>query len=524
MNRLNNEIKYPVGVQSFTKLREEGYLYVDKTACIYNLIRQGGYYFLSRPRRFGKSLLLSTLEAYYRGRRDLFKGLAIDSLTDEWDPHPVIHIDLNNGLYQDAGSLVNTLAYKLSEYEKLYGVDEVALTVHERFATVIRAAFEATGKKVVILVDEYDKPMLNVIASEELVDLYRDQLKAFYSNLKTMDPYIEIAMLTGVARFSKVSIFSDLNNLRDISFSETFSGICGITSEELDLYFKDGIAHLAEANDRSFEDTRAELKRQYDGYHFSEKSPDIYNPFSIVNVFADNSFSNYWFESGTPSFLVKMILRKDWILNDLAPVEVSANHLKSAGIMSQDPVPILYFTGYLTIKHFDPLLKAYTLDYPNDEVRQGFLDFLIPYYVYPPSRPGEFLIGRFLKEVNSGDAEGFMSRLETMIAGVPYSEKGSAEAHFQNAMYLLFNLLGFYTSMEYRTSSGRIDLKVETDRYIYIFEFKVNSTSMAAMEQIKEKKYWLPYSMSGKDIILIGSNFNTETRTLDSPVIVRVNQ
>ncbi len=514
----SNEIKYPVGIQSFSEIRERGFLYVDKTAFIHEL-KKGKYYFLSRPRRFGKSLLLSTLEAYYRGRRDLFKGLSIDSLTDEWDPHPVIHIDLNNGLYQDAGSLVNTLAYKLSEYEKLYGVDEVALTVHERFATVIRAAFEATGKKVVILVDEYDKPMLNVIASEELVDLYRDQLKAFYSNLKTMDPYIEIAMLTGVARFSKVSIFSDLNNLRDISFEENFASICGITSGELDQYFADGINLLAERNAISAEEVRSLLKKNYDGYHFSPDSPDIYNPFSLVNTFAKLKFGHYWFDSGTPSFLVKMIQREEWKLDDISPVEVDADNLQSAGIMSMNPVLTLYFSGYLTIKEYDSFLNTYTLEYPNEEVRQGFLKFLIPYYVYPPSRPGVFLIGRFLKEVNSGDAEGFMSRLETMIAGVPYSEKGSAEAHFQNAMYLLFNLLGFYTSMEYRTSSGRIDLKVETDRYIYIFEFKVNSTSMAAMEQIKEKKYWLPYSMSGKDIILIGSNFNTETRTLDSPVI-----
>ncbi|MDE6410233.1 MAG: ATP-binding protein [Muribaculaceae bacterium] len=512
------EIKYPVGIQSFKELREGGYVYVDKTAMIHQLTK-GKYYFLSRPRRFGKSLFLSTLEAYYLGQRDLFKGLALDTLTDDWEPHPVFHIDLNNREYKDETSLTSHLSSHLKIWEATYGDEEKESATEERFAYMVRRAYEKTGKKVVILIDEYDKPLLNAIGNEKLTDVYRSQLKAFYSNLKTLDPYIEIALLTGVARFSKVSIFSDLNNLRDISFTDQFSSICGITSEELDEYFREGISSIAEKERISYDEVREMLRCSYDGYHFSEESPDIYNPFSLVYCFANKSISSYWFESGTPTYLVKLLNRDFFALCDIAPSYIDRVELESAGLLSEDPLPVFYQTGYLTIKNYDREFKRYLLDYPNKEVKEGFLRFLFRSYIPETSSRRGFSIPDFLIDVRNGDADGFMKRMESLIAAVPYSDKGSAESHFQNAVYLLFTLMGFYAQMEMRTSDGRMDLRVETERYIFIFEFKIDSTSKSAMDQIEKKRYWLGDRMSNKKIVLIGANFDTKTRRLDTPEI-----
>lgn len=527
MNEPATEIKYPVGIQSFPEIIKGGYLYVDKTAYI-KLLGEGKYYFLSRPRRFGKSLLISTLEAYYQGKRELFKGLAIDSLTDDWDPHPVLHLDLNSGSYQNLDGLQEILDSHLRDWELKYEVGDsdiqAAKSPSIRFRNIIKRAYEKTGKKVVILIDEYDKPLLNSVGDEELSDNFRTLLKTLYSNLKSMDSYIELALLTGVARFSKVSIFSDLNNLRDISFEEKFAGICGITSDELDSYFADGISRLAHKEGKSYDDTRELLRANYDGYHFADVSPDIYNPFSLVSVFAKMRLGPYWFEYGTPSHLIRLIIKEQWLLRDLAPVEIEASILESAGIQSADPIPALYQTGYLTIKDFDRVFRTYTLDYPNLEVGQGFISFLIPYYVKPSGQPGAFSIKRFIDALTAGDVKTFMTLLESMIAGVPYSEKGSTEAHFQNAAYILFTLMGQYVKVEDRTSNGRIDLTVETPEYVFVFEFKVDASPEEAMKQINEKKYWLKYLHSGKQIILIGADFNTKTRRLNGYLEQRVAQ
>ena len=521
MTQTQKNIKYPVGIQSFAEIREGGYTYVDKTAIIYQLTK-GKFYFLSRPRRFGKSLLLSTLEAYYLGRRDLFKGLALDSLTEDWEPHPVFHLDLNNREYKDETSLLQEFNANLEQWEFIYGDEKKDRAPEERFAYLIRRAFEQTGKKVVILIDEYDKPLLNTISRPELADVYRSQLKAFYSNLKTMDACIEMAILTGVARFSKVSIFSDLNNLRDISFEKKFSAICGITSDELDKYFNAGVEKIAESRNLSYEEARELLRHNYDGYHFSIESPDIYNPFSLVNAFEKGDIGQFWFDSGTPSYLVELLNRDFLPYQDISPSEIDRNDLESAGLLSENPIPVFYQTGYLTIKSYDPEFDVYTLDYPNEEVKQGFLKFLMRSYIPAFNSLRGFSIPDFVRAVRRGDPEDFTKRLESLIASVPYAEKGSAEAHFQNAIYLLFTLMGYYTRMEERTSDGRIDLKVETDRYIYIFEFKIDSTSRAAIDQIEEKRYWLPDAVSDKEIILIGANFDTATRRLATPVIRRL--
>ena len=514
-------MRYPVGVQSFEKIREEDFLYVDKTDLIFSIIKEKGYFFLSRPRRFGKSLLLSTLEAYYKGRRDLFKGLALDSLTEDWEPRPVLHLDLNNGNYTYSSGLLEKLNSQVADWEKSFGIvrnENKDESVSLRFGNLIKNLAEQTGRKVVILIDEYDKPLLNAINNPELSETYRSQLKAFYSNLKTMDPYIEMAMLTGVARFSKVSIFSDLNNLRDISFSYKFAAICGITADELDTYFQPGIHSLAEKMGVSREDVRAELRKRYDGYHFSETSPDIYNPFSLVNVFADNSMRDYWFASGTPTYLMRLIEKGEYPFSEISPTTIDRRYLESAGLLDSDPIPAFYQTGYITIKDYDSEFNEYLLAYPNEEVKYGFLKFLIRNYVPKIERKG-FSIPDFVKEIRAGKPEIFMKRMESLMASVPYNEKGSAEAHFQNAVYLLFTLLGQFTKMEDRTSDGRIDLQVETAEYIYIFEFKIDSSSEKAMEQILEKKYWLREVVSGKKIFLIGANFDSSTRRMTEPII-----
>ncbi len=513
------EIKYPVGIQTFSEIREGGYLYVDKTAEIYKLF-DGKYYFLSRPRRFGKSLLLTTLKAYYEGRRDLFKGLALDTLTDEWEPRPVLHLDLNTGDYDSSEKLEAGLKSHVRQWEKIYGVEDPEVPLSQRFGYVIKRAYEQSGKKVAILIDEYDKPILNAIGNEKLASEFRSILKSLYSNLKTMDAYIEIAVLTGVARFSKLSIFSDLNNLRDISFEDEFASICGITSLELDKYFVEGIQTLSDKLKKSPEDIREVLRKKYDGYHFATESPDIYNPFSLVSAFAAKRIKSYWFEKGTPTYLVRLLEKSSFKVPTFVPYTISESKLESAGILTEDPIPAFYQTGYLTIKKANPFVGTYTLDYPNDEVKEGFLSFLVPYYLAKRGgETGDFEVYRFIDEVNEGRLEDFIVSLKSLIAHVPYSEKGTSEDHFRTAIYLLFTLMGFYTHMEDRTSAGSIDLTVETPEYVYLFEFKIDKSARVAMDQIRERRYWEKFLASGKKIFLIGANFDTKRRTLNDYLI-----
>ena len=519
MKQEKKEIKYPIGIQNFEKLREGNFLYVDKTAYIHGLSMGGGYYFLSRPRRFGKSLFLSTLEAYYEGKRGLFKGLALDNLTDDWEPRPVLHLDLNNRNYQDNTSLIKELNAHLEFWEEKYGDEKKDRDVEERFSYIIRKACERSGRKVVILIDEYDKPLLSTIDRPELAECYRATLKSFYSNLKTQDRYIELAVITGVARFSKVSIFSDLNNMRDISFEDSYSAICGVTTEELGHYFKEGIADLGNRWGESEEKIISLLKKYYDGYHFSASSPDIYNPFSLVNAFTKRDFGRYWFESGTPTYLVTLLSNINRPFRDIAPVEMDRTELESAGLLDNDPVPVFYQSGYLTIRDYDRDTDSYILDYPNEEVKEGFLKFLMKSYIPGMISGSGFSMPDFIRAVRDGMPERFMKSMDNLVAGVPYTEKGSAEGHFQNVVYLLFTLLGFFARMEQRTSDGRIDLTVETPQRVYIFEFKIDSSAEKAMAQIKEKEYWRPYASSGKEIYLIGANFDTRTRRLNGWLI-----
>ncbi len=510
---------YPVGIQSFEKIREGGYCYIDKTSLIYSLVKSGQYYFLSRPRRFGKSLLISTLEAYFLGKKELFKGLAMEGLEKDWTTHPVLHLDLNTQKYDTPEALNNVLEENLNYWESLYGASESEIGVARRFNGIIRRAAEKAGQKVVVLVDEYDKPMLQAIGNEPLLTDYRNTLKAFYGALKSNDNYLRFALLTGVTKFSKVSVFSDLNNLMDISLSNRFANICGITENELYRNLEEDIRLLAEANGMNETEARQTLKEWYDGYHFAEHTEDIYNPFSLLNTLAEMKFGSYWFETGTPTFLVELLQRSKYDLHRLTEEMATADSLGGIDTMETNPVPILYQSGYLTIKGFDKEFRTYELGFPNKEVEEGFTKFLLPNYASLSSGNPSFEISSFVREVRSGNIDAFMRRLQSFFADTPYELARDLERHYQNVLFIVFKLLGFYTQAEYRTSNGRIDMVVKTDRYIYVMEFKLDGTAEEAIRQINEKGYAAPFASDGRTLYKIGVNFSNTIRGIEGWIV-----
>lgn len=511
--------KYPIGIQEFEKLRSEGFLYVDKTAHIRKLVLEGCYYFLSRPRRFGKSLLLSTIKAYFEGKRELFKGLAIDTDEMSWEVHPVMHLDLNTQKYEKKERLNYVLEEFLYAEEQKYGIVAEGDNYGPRFCNVIRKAYEKTRKRVVILIDEYDKPMLQAIGNNQLQDEYRNTLKAFYGALKSMDGCIQFAFLTGVTKFGKVSVFSDLNHLIDLSMDARYYDICGISEEELHTYFDDGISELAVANDMPNDKCYAMLKERYDGYHFHHNTPGIYNPFSFLKTISTKEFGSYWFETGTPTYLVTLLQLHNYNLESLSNIEVKGNVLNSIDEDSTNPIPVVYQSGYLTIKGYDKEFGLYTLGFPNKEVEEGFLDFLLPYYTKFDEVESAFEISQFVKDVRSGRTEQFIKRLKSFFADTPYELVKDLENHYQNVLFIISRLMGFYTKAEYRTSEGRIDMVIQTPDYCYILEFKLDGTAEEALQQIQDTHYTLPFEMNGQKIIRIGMNFSSETRNIDSVVI-----
>ena len=508
-------MKYPIGIQDFDKIINEGYTYVDKTELIYKLVHEGSYYFLSRPRRFGKSLLMSTLEAYFSGKRELFHGLAIDKLKKEWTVYPVLHLDLNTGKYDTKDSLFHVLDDFLCKLEATYGTFPSEKALELRFMGLIARIYEKTGKPVVILVDEYDKPLLQSINNKELQDDFRATLKAFYSALKTQDRYIRFALLTGVTKFGKVSVFSDLNNLTDISMDESYDTLCGITEEEMHRYFEEGIQKLADRYDISYEEACARLKKRYDGYHFVEYGTGVYNPFSLLSTFRANKFGSFWFETGTPTFLVQLLQRENFYLPDLTQQQVSADMLNSIDAMDRNPIPVIYQSGYLTIKDYDEEFKVYTLGFPNEEVEEGFANYLLPFYAHTGSEGAPMYVRNFVLALRNGKPEEFMKRMQVLFADTDYKIVGNAELYFQNAFYIVTKLLGFYTEVERTISDGRIDMIVKTKDYIYIFEFKYDQSADTALQQIEDKGYAKPFATDGRKIVKIGVNFSREHRCID---------
>lgn len=511
-------MKYPIGIQDFVKLRQGGFAYVDKTKFVYKLADEGSYYFLSRPRRFGKSLFLSTLEAYFLGRKELFEGLAIYDMEKEWKSHPIFYIDLNTANFRDENSLYEVLNSHVSVWEEKYGAREYETTLALRFKGVIARAAEKEGRGVVILIDEYDKPILQTLRNQELQEKHRSLLKSFYSVLKTQDRYIRFAFITGVTKFGKVSVFSDLNNLMDISMDQRYISICGMTQNELLYNFREGIEQLGEAYGDTEEETLNKLKIRYDGYHFEENTVGIYNPFSVLNTLAKLRYKDYWFETGTPTFLVDLLKMHNYRLLDITREKVSGDVINSVDSMSTNPIPVIYQSGYLTIKGYDERFKKYRLGFPNKEVEEGFLNFLLPLYTSAGNN-SPFMVDEFVQDVESGNPERFMQRMKAFFADTSYQVVGNAELYFQNAMYLVFKIMGFYTQVERPTSDGRIDAIIQTPDYIYIIECKLDRTAEEALRQINDSNYAAPFAMDKRRIYKIGVNFSSQTRGVEQWVI-----
>ncbi len=510
-------MKYPIGVQQFEKLVANDFVYVDKTKYIYDLVSTGSYYFLSRPRRFGKSLLISTMEAYFEGKRELFKGLYIDQVEKDWLEYPVLHLDLNAGDYKNEGELEKTLKDTLDEWDKKFEINTVADTLSLRFKKIISTVSEKFGRQVVILIDEYDKPLLATIDNPELNDQMRRLLKAFYGNLKKMDGYIKFAFLTGVTKFGKVSVFSDLNNLENISMLPQYNGICGITETELHQYLDEGIKKLALTINKTFDETCETLREHYDGYHFVAGEEGIYNPFSLLNTFKNCVLDDYWFETGTPTFLVDMLRDCNYDLTSLQQGIHSSDLMQGIDTVNDDPLPVLYQSGYLTIKGRDDL-GDYILGYPNREVEMGFTKALLKSFA-PKVDKAAFTPTNFVRDVRAGKPEQFMKRIESFFAGRNYQVVGDAEKYFQNCLGLIFTMMGFYTHTEYPTSDGRTDILVETQDYIYIIEVKLDKSAEEAMQQIEDKQYAAPYAMDPRRLYKIGINFSTTTRKVDGWIV-----
>lgn len=510
---------YPIGIQNFEKIRREGYFYVDKTALVYQMVKTGSYYFLSRPRRFGKSLLISTLEAYFLGKRDLFSGLAMERLEKNWTEHPVLHLDLNVRNYEDRNSLIAELNKHLEIWEQRYNSPFGDRQPEERFYQVIRLAYEQTGQRVVILVDEYDKPMLQAIGNEALQDEFRKILQAFYGALKTLDGCIRFAFLTGVTKFGKMSVFSALNNLDDISMRKIYAGICGITGQELLDNLEAELHELADARGLTYEAACEELRVCYDGYHFTHDAVGIYNPFSLLNAIKYNEFDNYWFATGTPTYLVELLKMHHYDLERMAHVETDSDVLNSIDSASTDPIPVIYQSGYLTIKGYDPRFGIYTLGFPNREVEEGFMRFLLPFYANTDKVKSPFEIQSFVREVELGDYDSFFRRLRSFFSDTTYEVIREQEVHYQNVLFIIFKLVGFYTRVEYHTSDGRVDLVLQTDKYIYVMEFKLDGTAEEALRQINEKHYARPFEFDPRTLFKIGVNFSAETRNIEKWIV-----
>jgi len=524
--------KIPIGIQSFEDLRRKNFLYVDKTLYAFKLANLGKVYFLSRPRRFGKSLFLSTLKAYFLGQKELFKGLYIEKAEEKraeiekneaWGEYPVFYLDFNVGRYDLDGALAESLDYFLKKEEKIYGLKNEGDSFGKRFQSLIETAYNKTGKQAVILVDEYDKPLLQTMGvNEALNEEYRNTLKAFYSVIKTCDQYIRFAFLTGVTKFSKVSIFSDLNNLQDISMLNDYAEICGLTQAEIEKTFKPEIERLAKNTKNSYDKMLEELKKRYDGYKFSVVGESVYNPFSILNTFNSGELKNYWFATGTPTFLVNYLKDAYYNVPDLdGNVEINETGIELYRADAKNPLPILFQSGYLTIKEYIEDVNMYRLGFPNDEVRYGFLENLVP--AYSSLRPDEtgVSIWKFVEDIRAGNVDEFMERMQAIIAGVPYDNLPKdklklREQNYQTAVYLIFKLMGQFVQTEIHCAKGRADCIVHTKDSIYIFEFKLMSAGTAedAIVQIKENGYAAQFKTSSKKIILIGSSFNEEERTI----------
>ena len=523
-------MKYPIGIQSFDQIIEDGYVYVDKTDLVYKLVKEGKIYFLSRPRRFGKSLLISTLKSYFQGKKDLFKGLAIDKLETEWAEYPVFHIDFNGGFFDKDGELQKRIMGYVETWESQWGKDPFNEEIGMRFAYVLKQAHAKTGKRAVVLIDEYDKPLLDVIDTgnkgvlngeeTKLEDIHRGMLKALYGVFKLADSDLQFVLLTGVTKFSQVSVFSGFNQPDDISMSGKYEALCGITKDELLSVFDEPIHELAAKLRRSYEDTVELLKKKYDGYHFGDEMIEIFNPFSILNCFNKLQLRNFWFASGTPSYLVRLLAHYNENINELVGKYYDASQFIDYKADVEQPLPMIYQSGYLTIKDYNERLYTYKLDFPNEEVRNGFIDAVASGYFKGNQSPTAWIID-VTTSLEKGDTAKFEKLMTSLLSSISYrfqrkQDQMECERYFQYTFYLIVKMLGFYNAVaEKETSEGRIDCVVECPDYVYIIEFKLNGSAEAALNQIDEKGYAKPYAADSRKVIALGINFSSEKGTID---------
>ncbi|MDE5790459.1 MAG: ATP-binding protein [Muribaculaceae bacterium] len=513
---------YAIGQQDFSVLRTDGAIYVDKTEYIYKIVNSNSnYFFLARPRRFGKSLFLSTLRYFFEGRRELFKGLYVDSTDWDWEPYPVLRLDLNTDRYAEQGKLGGVLDNLFIRWEREYGVEIIADSHSQRFQNIIEAAHEKTGRKVVILVDEYDKPLVGNLNKQDNFEHYRSALASLYSNFKSSAEHIRLVFLTGVSRFSKLSVFSDLNNINDITFDNTFADICGITEEELLKHFQEGISDLAKQSGLSYEKGIKELKRNYDGYRFASEGSDIYNPWSLLNALSKSHIGNYWNETGMPTLLAESLKKVKADLESMFNRNVREDDLKGLDLLNPDPVALLYQTGYLTIKKYKPKLRKYQLGIPNNEVKEGFYRVLLPYYVQTRTETSNVAVDGIIDGFIEGEPEKAMRYMQAFFAGIDYKMKMENENNFHNAFFLLTHIIGLDTKTEVHTSDGSIDITIDTDEYLYIIELKYDHSAEEALRQIEEKQYARPWQTEEREIILIGAAFSSATRCIEEWKIKR---
>lgn len=513
--------QYPLGIQTFSEIINKKMLYIDKTAYIYNIAASGKYFFLGRPRRFGKSLLVSTMQSYFEGKKQLFRGLAIEKLESEWTEYPVLHFDMSGGKHMDAEQFEQYLGYRLEEEEKKWGIAIPVNGANNRLIELINTAYDKTGKQVVVLVDEYDAPMLDVVHETDCLDKLRNTMRNFYSPLKYCEPKLRFVFLTGITKFSQMSIFSELNNIKNISMDNEYAAICGITEEEMLTQMSDDIDALAQAQGIGREEAISKLKDNYDGYHFSAKSPDMFNPYSLLNCFADNEFNDYWFSSGTPTYLLNMMRKYEVMPTDvITRVEADASEFDAPTENMTTIMPLLYQSGYITIKDYNRAYNYYTLDVPNKEVKVGLTKALIPSYVTRNTLATTNTARRIAQALDKRDMDGALRLLQTFLGTIPYCENTNYEGHYQQLLFVVFSLLtDFLVDVEVHTPNGRVDIVLLTRTDLYLIELKLNKTAQEAIRQIDLKDYRQRFALCGKPVTKVGINFDAEKKTIGNWVI-----
>nr|WP_302961462.1 ATP-binding protein [uncultured Prevotella sp.] len=507
--------KYPIGIQTFSEIRERNYLYIDKTQYLVDFIDKGyKYVFLSRPRRFGKSLFASMIHAYYEGRKDLFEGLAMGEYEKDWVKHPVLHFDMSAAKHMDKDMLERYLADMLTDQEAVFGYKSEKQDPNIRLKDLVVTANRLTGRKVVLIIDEYDAPLLDVVHEELNLVALRRAMQNFYSPIKSLDPYLEFVFLTGITKFAQLSIFSELNNLFNISMYDKYSAICGISSEELHTQMLPDVERLAEHLHLSVDETFERLKRKYDGYHFSKNSEDVYNPFSLIKALASGDIGDYWFDSGTPTYIIKLLQKYNVGLRDLTGQDAGVSDFDVSPENMTTALPLLYQSGYLTIKHYEPMIDLYTLGYPNEEVRTGMVRSLAANYLTPAEGTNSSFVIKFVKAVIADDMEQALTLMRAYLAGVSYRLSNKTERDVQTIFYLVFSLIGSFIKVEEESAHGRADVVITLPSVVYVMELKFDGSADAALRQIDEKGYLIPYTADGKRLVKVGVNYSSEERTI----------